>query len=111
MQDISIAFPKAQGSFVPQRGLMTREQRQAVDLLGMNWIVQRNLPLSVTSSSEFHDYMLLASNGAYQGASRETNYGVLMTMAQRFVLLQYFPGIMEVNCHQTVQVHICQGMV
>ena len=78
MQEISISFPKAQSSFIPQRGLMTREQRKAVDLLGVNWIVQKNLPLSVTSSPEFHDYMSLASNGAYQGASRDTNYGVLI---------------------------------
>ena len=62
-------------------GTMSGDRRKAVDVLGVNWIVHNSLPLGVTETDEFHVFMRTATNGAYQGASRETNHGLLLKLA------------------------------
>jgi hypothetical protein len=68
------------GSIAPK--MWTGDDKLAIDVLGVKWIVRDARPFCTTASTKFKDYMGAALGGRYEGACYATNKSICSKLAQ-----------------------------
>jgi hypothetical protein len=68
------------GSITPK--MWTGDDKLAINVLGVKWIVRDARPFCTTASTKFKDYMGAASGGRYEGACYATNKSICSKLAQ-----------------------------